>query len=136
MDTTDRGEKAKVTRNTSEHVTDNYAGTHINNAPNKNVHRISFLPCVSPSLLQKPVEMALSTLMVVTTAEDNAMNYHVRLNERNGRTGLDLGGASLDCGVATCGGELEQAVVVAGGEGAAGDGLVDLDPWGHGHASL
>lgn len=125
-----------MTRNTSEHVTSNYPSTHISNAPRRNVHRISFLPCVSPSLLQKPVEMALSTLMVVTTAASHRMRLVQTRDKLNGRTGLDLGRPSLDCGVAACRRQLEQAVAVPRREGSAGNGLVYLNSRGHRHASL
>jgi hypothetical protein len=42
--------------------------THPKIVPAKYVMNIGFLPYVSLSLLQKPVDTALKTLMVVTTA--------------------------------------------------------------------
>ena len=56
--------------------------TCIDNAPMRNVDKISFLPCASPSRLQKPVEIALKTLMVVTIA-----TWGVRLGIDGGRNG-------------------------------------------------
>lgn len=43
--------------------------SHIRSAPRKNVVNTSLRPCVSPNRLQNPVEIALRTLIVVTTAE-------------------------------------------------------------------
>jgi hypothetical protein len=42
--------------------------SHIKRAPIRKVERMSFRPRVSPNRLQKPVEIVLRTLIVVTTA--------------------------------------------------------------------
>jgi len=42
---------------------------HIRSAPEMKIIRMGLRPCESPRRLQKPVEMALRTLIVVTTAD-------------------------------------------------------------------
>ena len=113
--------------------------TDIRSAPERKVDKINFRPWVSPSLLQKPVDMALRTLIVVTTAEEAYPLNKRSFDGQEARTRLDFRGPRLNLGVSTpCQREIVEVADsrCSSVQRSTGNGFVDLYARRHCHSSL